>query len=370
MIMAHPSGQRASALLSVEASAQHARALPCSRRSERALLEQTMRDTLQQWQNQWGIDAAVEGQPIRDPEVHCRQVAEAVDGILLSAMEWKQLSQGRIAEDIWWAVTPAAAAEVPQSGARSRNGGAVLLASISNALFGESVNLNQGSTRRHSTPHLAPQNGLNRARPIREEPAIYPDAGLAADVVLAAWADWCSILSKRFGLAADAMTHEQNAGRQMPADAGAVSTAALPSHLLRNWSGALYLTIPLCGQTLMLLLPAALAANCLKHEMPSADGQAAQGATAPAPAGASLAPFWNALASQATGIEVELTPMEIDLGSLTALQVGDVLRTGHSLDLPLVVKLRAPHAEDTAGTEVLCGGFLGRKGERRAVELL
>jgi hypothetical protein len=80
----------------------------------------------------------------------------------------------------------------------------------------------------------------------------------------------------------------------------------------------------------------------------------------------SLTPVWQALARRTVRLRVETPPLELELCALTALRVGDVLLTSHTLDTPLAVSV---HVGRRPG-EPLCRGFLGRSGGIRAVELL
>ncbi len=60
-------------------------------------------------------------------------------------------------------------------------------------------------------------------------------------------------------------------------------------------------------------------------------------------------------------------PVELDLGSLASLRVGDVVRTSHPLEVAL--KIRVEGAAGHAGV-LPCAGFLGKVARARAVELL
>ncbi len=66
-------------------------------------------------------------------------------------------------------------------------------------------------------------------------------------------------------------------------------------------------------------------------------------------------------------IRIEMSPIELNLGALIALRVGDVLRTPHHLHVPLIVKGFAK--ADEASADSLCFGFLGKQEGHRAVEL-
>jgi hypothetical protein len=66
-------------------------------------------------------------------------------------------------------------------------------------------------------------------------------------------------------------------------------------------------------------------------------------------------------------VRVHTASFELDLGALTSARVGDVLRTTHALEAPLVVS--APGA-DGRSAHAICGAYLGKAAGARAVELL
>jgi hypothetical protein len=59
-------------------------------------------------------------------------------------------------------------------------------------------------------------------------------------------------------------------------------------------------------------------------------------------------------------LQVELDGCELEVGALQGLQVGDVVRLDHGLQTPASVR---------HGGEPLCNAYLGRRGNRKAVEL-
>lgn len=75
-------------------------------------------------------------------------------------------------------------------------------------------------------------------------------------------------------------------------------------------------------------------------------------------------PVLAAIAARTVTLRVELAPVEVDLGTLQSLRVGDVLTLPHRLEQPL--DLRAPDAPAT----VACTAYLGSRDGRRAVELI
>lgn len=77
--------------------------------------------------------------------------------------------------------------------------------------------------------------------------------------------------------------------------------------------------------------------------------------------GEALVPVQDAFARSGVRVRVELEECELDLGVLNELQCGDVLRLKHRLDAPAVAR----HAQG----DILFGGYLVRRGGRRALEL-
>lgn len=73
-----------------------------------------------------------------------------------------------------------------------------------------------------------------------------------------------------------------------------------------------------------------------------------------------LSPVLHAISRRPVRVKVELSPFELDLGTVQDLAVGDVVPLGHSLATPVFVS--------AAGTP-FCTGFLGRQSGSKAVEL-
>lgn len=93
--------------------------------------------------------------------------------------------------------------------------------------------------------------------------------------------------------------------------------------------------------------------------------QAVGGAAADPVAQGDLTPVWRAAASQRLRLRVQMEAFALELGELAGLRVGDVLRTAHLMEAPLIVKAGG---HDGVTTE-LCAASLGRAGAWRAVEL-
>lgn len=136
--------------------------------------------------------------------------------------------------------------------------------------------------------------------------------------------------------------------------------SSLPPDVTRAFGGALLAHLPWCGQSLALLMDGDRVGQALKRsvvQVPSA-------VESPRPA---VAPLPDVLSRHALPIRIELQSIDIDLGSLAGLRIGDVLCTGHRLDEPLNV--RAPSPDHDAEPNTLCDAFLGRQTRWRAVEL-
>ncbi len=126
----------------------------------------------------------------------------------------------------------------------------------------------------------------------------------------------------------------------------------------RRWSGALLVTLPWCGATLRVLLPAAAVERVVR-----ASGRRAVGA--PVSAHGPLVPVLQAVAAHATRLEVRLDAFEIDLGSLVSLREGDVLHVRHALDAPV----RVCAVQSDADATPLCAAWLGQRDGALAIEL-
>jgi hypothetical protein len=166
---------------------------------------------------------------------------------------------------------------------------------------------------------------------------------VAAEAARAAWSDlWARIgqsLAVRVAITAPAM------------QADSLPTLQPAASLFRPWSGAIVITLHWCAQEMRILLGGSEAAALLACETP-----------APAASTKPLAPVWHAAARHECTVRAEFAPVELTLGAIKSLRVGDVVELSHTLDRPLVAK--------TAEGGVLCEAFLGKLGERRAIELL
>lgn len=136
----------------------------------------------------------------------------------------------------------------------------------------------------------------------------------------------------------------------------------LPASVLRAWTGALALEIHCCGAQLRIIASGDAIDRWLRTrhaEPPKAETHPAQSASVPVA---------RALDATPVRLSVELAPVDVDLGSLGSLRVGDVLRTTHGLDRPLQVRLGGKSARSGSGR--VCEAFLGKQGDVRVAELL
>lgn len=148
---------------------------------------------------------------------------------------------------------------------------------------------------------------------------------LAAELAQAAWTDFWN----RMG----ALAHG--------------AEAADPYRCFQPWSGAVVASLPWCGRTLRLLLAGA-EAEALLPPAPRAAPQPTE-------------PLLRAIAPLRCTVRAELAPVELSLGAVHALRVGDVLELSHPLEAPLL-------ARSESGA-LLAEAYLGKAGGHRAIEL-
>lgn len=166
---------------------------------------------------------------------------------------------------------------------------------------------------------------------------------MAAEAARAAWSD----LWKRIGQSL--AVRVALTGPAMQADS--LPTLQPAAALFRPWSGAIVITLEWCAQEMRILVGGTEAAALIARERTSAE-----------PPARPLTPVWHAVAAAASTVRAELAPVDLTLGAIKSLRVGDVVELSHTLDRPLLAK--------TADGGVLCEAFLGKLGERRAIELL
>jgi len=136
--------------------------------------------------------------------------------------------------------------------------------------------------------------------------------------------------------------------------------SVIPSAHHRLWSGAVNVTFPLSD---MFSLQLHIGPNRAAALMAASDREMAPPAVSdPVREATAVVPLSEAIAGQMTQLRVELTTLDISVGSLQALATGDVLLLSHALTQPLQVS--------TAQGEVLCGAYLGQAQGQRAIELI
>jgi hypothetical protein len=124
--------------------------------------------------------------------------------------------------------------------------------------------------------------------------------------------------------------------------------------LFRAWSGAVVVTLAADDLALIELLVDSATASALLPpalRVPSAP---------PIGLRSKLIPVEHACAPQPLKAEIRLACCELDLGTLASLRVGDIIPLAHSLESALDVVVEG---------QVLCAGYLGRRGNSKAIEL-
>lgn len=140
---------------------------------------------------------------------------------------------------------------------------------------------------------------------------------------------------------------------------GAQDAAALElDRAWRRWGGSVVVETPWFGTTWRLLLDATAVRGLLRALNMRRPSPVAIARSAPLP-------VLRALSAIPVHLQVRLAPVDIDLGSLMSLGVGDVLQLGHAVDAPVFVV--SPDAAIDAVP--LCHGWLGGRDDRAAIEL-
>lgn len=166
-------------------------------------------------------------------------------------------------------------------------------------------------------------------------------ASLAYVVAQAAWDDWRQRLAEA---AATPLGSIEEADAAEPSRAQAVPA---------RWSGALLAQWPWCGGTWCMHLPFDAVSALLGPE-------AARPAPVHAAAGQKIS-LAAALVAERLRAQVRLYDVELSLGQIQGLRIGDVVMLSHPLDSPAQVF--------GGGEAALCDAWLGRQGRHVAVEL-
>lgn len=173
---------------------------------------------------------------------------------------------------------------------------------------------------------------------------------LAAEMARAAWRDCIKELRTSLAQGSQNGTGDHP---QLPFCSHDGVDDRLPSHHMLAWSGAVRVTLPWHGLSLRLHIGPARAAALLR----SGERTAKPSISKDAP----LVPLHKAIEKKTTSLRLELAAVELDLGSLQSLVLGDVIPLPHRLDQPLQVL-----AEDG---RPLCTAYLGQQQGMRAIEL-
>lgn len=131
---------------------------------------------------------------------------------------------------------------------------------------------------------------------------------------------------------------------------GAKSGRVTDACLFERWSGALAICLSIAGNDLRLLLNTDLVKELVDYSGSKGPKQSA-----------SLQNLAQAIGHYKVGLRVELKPVDIDLGTLASLQIGDILSLAHDLKDP--VQLKDSYAQ------VVGEGYLGRIGDAKAIQL-
>lgn len=172
---------------------------------------------------------------------------------------------------------------------------------------------------------------------------------LAGTVAAQAWRALCA------ALADETVQHVS----QDAEPAGVLPSSAFPSGQNLPWSGAIRGVISICGMT---------SASLAWHLEPArARAWIEPRAAMPAPlqARAALTPVLDAMRRQRVRMTARLTDIELDLGTLLALQPGDVVTVSHALDQPVPLYLN-----EAGGSSPLAAAHLGAVHEAKAVQFM
>lgn len=316
------------------ASVKHARTLRAWSDAQCARLAAYVDDRLRDWRQSWGIER---GASSLQTAIRCEAAAHAPR----ATMAWQTLGDGA-----WCALAPSRHASGQDRTASFPLWDALL-------------------------PYLLEQTAPRASGPTQERGVRRP-AGLAQDTAQAAWADCVRRLAGLFDERGEVDAPAGHDVRQTgllgtSGTSAAIGTFAKPAaDLWRPWSGALMVTAHWRDVDVHVLIDDRSVAAALRGTTASASASATTAASAPAPAPPAprtpLVPLGQALAPLPVALRVELAPVEITLAALSAMRIGDVLRTPHPLSVPL-------HVVDDRGRTV-CGAFLGSSNGRRAIELL
>ncbi|RAN48424.1 hypothetical protein RB25_11605 [Herbaspirillum rubrisubalbicans] len=295
----------------------------------------------------------------------CRGVEADEFADALRKQSWRGLCRLNREEVIWWSVPEQSAKQLTGGKKDSaRRSGVIALTALCAAMFGETVNVQLDAKPRS----IALDLGDDAAQPWRSEPRISREAGVAVELLFDAWNDWCERLMSDLVRNAGGASELSAGSVQHLLDADTQQAVTLPASLLSPWSGTLCLTVPWFGLDLNIVVSGALLEQLVQRESPPGNEHSSLSRTS----STELTTVWNALSGHVDSVAAHLQPLEATLGVLASLRVGDVLRTSHAIEKPVLISLAsvltAPEVA-AAGTP-LFEAYLGSQSGNRAVELL
>lgn len=168
---------------------------------------------------------------------------------------------------------------------------------------------------------------------------------MAAQIASDAWDDWCSVLSSM--------------GVRQGSDRSVVEVSVANLTAMDAWQGRLHFSFAWWGPRWWLTLDAVSVESLLAQA-----GFQASPPVATMPAAACISPA-HALRFHHLPIRIELESVQINLGQLEDLALGDVILLPHRLDAPAKMLL------DSQGTpaQKLCSVWLGQCRDRLALEV-
>lgn len=257
------------------------------------------------WRRDWGVTQEADPAPL----ISCVHAWEVPSGLSVQERVWRRLATEEQAGAIWLGL---------QSGDSRRSastGSVALLDAVQTLLFG----------------------GCGAAN------------GLSKSAAGAAWTDWCHRLARQCGMTGSVQQEVAIADERQ----------ALPDLFTHRWTGAVLLRLAIGEQVLWLALDADAVDGWLKA---SGFEQAlpASGGTAP------LTPLPVALRDAAVDVRVELRTVDVALGDLMTLALGDVIQTQHAIDSPMQILVGTTGG---ASATPLCHAYLGMRDGARAVVL-
>lgn len=328
----------ASALLVADHADQRVRPLRHWRTADKAQVAQALGGVVQAWALRWPTytRSAMAAPRIRP---NAQDLGEAMaEDPLLAPARWSAWGPDA-APACWWTLLRASAADGAAPSSQNARLGTVRpraiepRAALLAMLFGETEALRHGAAAERVADQLADR----------------------------AWADLGTALAATLNVPASMTTSMPGALRSPPLDEG------LPQALLRPWEGSLLVRLPCCGAELVLAVPGTVAAQWLQAQRAAAPSEAGLAPVKPRVPASRPAAVLEALAGTRVAFDLRLASVEMSLGTLATLRVGDILCTMHDLETPLGLHTRnADNSDDLP----VCAAFLGRQGSRRAIELL